>query len=234
MGLDIISYALSKKYTDETADQFGGLKGASCKIKSITKQNGINTVTFEWKNDAGETRESQMIVNDGTPIYVWTSGDEYKYGDLVIYESCFYRCITPNSDVTFDDRKWNEIGSPDGNYDIVQSSEDLPEIFTPADRKMYYSIEENIFYLWDGYQWTAQSNLVQYATMPIAKRILRGRVVQYVGATNETYHTGYFYKCELVDDEYKWVSANVADPTTPLSEEEMAYLLRLLNNPIYN
>lgn len=156
MGLSAVTYALSKNYTDETAIQFGGLKGAPCKIKSITKKDGQNIITFEWKNDAGDTRESVMYVDDGTPIYNWTSGYSYEYGDLVIYESCFYRCITANADITFDDTKWNEIGSPDGNYDIVQDSSSLPPRFTAADRKMYYSIEDGFFYLWDGNEWVAQ------------------------------------------------------------------------------
>lgn len=154
--MDIITYALSKKYTDETAIEFGGLKGAPCTIKSIVKQNGQNIITFEWKNSEGETRESILIVDDGTPIYEWTAGDTYKYGDLVIYESAFYRCIIENSDTVFDDTKWNEIGSPDGNYDIVQSSSLLPPRFTPADKKMYYSINDKYFWLWDGTKWIAQ------------------------------------------------------------------------------
>lgn len=156
MGLSAVTYALSKKYTDETASQFGGLKGAPAKIKSIVKENGQNIITFEWKNDEGETRESKLYVDDGTPIYTWTPGYEYKYGDLVIYTSQFYRCVVPNSDTVFDETHWNGIGSPDGNYDIVERTEDLPVRFTAADRKMYYSIEEGIFYLWDGTKWEAQ------------------------------------------------------------------------------
>ena len=147
------AFVLSKKYTEDTAEEFGGLKGASCQIQSIIKNGTTNTVTFVWENSQGETRTGQMIVEDGTPIYVWTSGNSYKYGDLVIYESAWYRCITPNSDVVFDATKWNEIGSADGNYDIVERTSYLPERFTPADRKMYFSIEELIFYLWDGYKW---------------------------------------------------------------------------------
>lgn len=155
--LDVETYVLARnsanKYTDETAIQFGGLKGAPCKIVSIIKKDGQNIITFEWKNDDGETRESKLYVDDGTPIYTWESGYHYKYGDLVIYESCFYRCITENSDISFDDRKWNEIGSPDGNYDIVAKASDLPPRFTHADRKMYFCIEDEIFYLWNGEEW---------------------------------------------------------------------------------
>ena len=157
MGVNTVTYALSKKYTDETAIQFGGLKGAPAKIKSIVKSNGQNIITFEWKNDDGESRESQLIVDDGTPIYTWTSGNEYKYGDLVIYTSQFYRCIIPNKDVVFDETLWNGIGSPDGNYDLVTTVNDLPVRFTAADRKMYYVQDEQIFYLWDGTKWVAQN-----------------------------------------------------------------------------
>ena len=156
MGLSAVTYALSKKYTNETAIQFGGLKGAPCKIKSVVKENGQSIITFEWKNDDGDTRESKMYVEDGTPIYTWTSGYPYIYGDLAIYESCFYRCITPNSDPVFDETKWNAIGSPDGNYDIVQSVSMLPARFTPADRKMYYVLDEMYFYLWNGTEWVPQ------------------------------------------------------------------------------
>ena len=156
MGFSAVTYAVSKKYTDETAIQFGGLKGAPCKVKSVVKENGQNIITLEWTNDDGDTRETKVYVDDGTPIYTWTPNFEYQYGDLAIYESAFYRCITPNNDAVFDDTKWNEIGSPDGNYDIVQTKTSLPVRFTPADRKMYYVIDEGIFYLWNGYSWIAQ------------------------------------------------------------------------------
>jgi len=156
MGLSAVTYALSKKYTDKTAIQFGGLKGAPCKVKSVVKENGQSIITLEWKNDAGDTETSKVYVNDGTPIYTWEPNFSYQYGDLAIYASCFYRCITPNSDPTFDATKWNEIGSPDGNYDIVETVTDLPPRFTAADRKMYYVIDEGIFYLWNGTEWVAQ------------------------------------------------------------------------------
>jgi hypothetical protein len=147
MSFSAVTYAVSKKYTNETAAQFGGLKGAPCKIKSIVKENCQNVITFEWKNDAGETRESVMYVDDGTPIYTWEPNYPYEYGDLVIYTSQFYRCIVPNQDAVFDESHWNGIGSPDGNYDLVERVQDLPVRFTSADRKMYYVIEESVFYL---------------------------------------------------------------------------------------
>ena len=83
MGLSAVTYALSKKYTDETASQFGGLKGAPCKVKSVVKTDGQSVITLEWKNDEGETRESEVYVNDG--LSGWESGHNYSVGDIIIY-----------------------------------------------------------------------------------------------------------------------------------------------------
>lgn len=154
--MDIVTLALAKKFTSDTADSLGSLKGAPCTVKSVVHQDGINKVTFEWTGTSGAKQETVMTVYDGTPIYVWESGNHYQYGDLCIYASCFYRCISENSDADFDSTKWNEIGSSDGNYDIVQNSALLPARFTSADRKMYYSIEDGFFWLWDGEKWAEQ------------------------------------------------------------------------------
>lgn len=155
------AYILSKNYTNKTVIGLGAIKGSNCVIKSIVHENGRNIITFEWVANDGVTIETATcVVLDGTPIYTWTPGNQYEYGDLAIYESCFYRCITPNHDLVFDNTKFNEIGSPDGNYDIVNSKEDLPPIFTPADRKMYYSIADTAFWLWDGYKWELQERSI--------------------------------------------------------------------------
>lgn len=156
------AYILSRKYTNETAVAFGALRGAPCKIKSIRKVENQNIVTFEWENNEGETRTETMVINDGTPIYVWESKHSYIYGDLVIYAGAFYRCITANNDVVFDNTKWNEIGSADGNYDIVESVSYLPPYFTAADRKLYYVIEEWCFFLWNGSAWVKQQKAASY------------------------------------------------------------------------
>ena len=154
------AYALSKRYTNKTVIGLGGVKGANCTIKSVIKKNGQNIITFEWTStDGSETKETtQIVVDDGTPIYNYTPGDTYKYGDLVIYESAFYRCIVEECVATpiIDETKWNEIGSPDGSYDIVQNSSQLPPRFTSADRKMYYSIDDKAFWLWNGTEWELQ------------------------------------------------------------------------------
>lgn len=193
--MDVVSWLLSRKYTDMSIVGLGAIKGASAQIKDIVHQDGINTVTFEWEGTDGTKKTRNMIVYDGTPIYVWESGNTYHYGDLVIYESQFYRCITENHDVVFDDTKWNEIGSPDGNYDLVQSRALLPARFTAADRKLYYVIDEHIFYLWNGTQWEALTTLVQANTLPTASIKYSNRIYQYIGETDANYRHGFLYEC---------------------------------------
>lgn len=193
--MDVVSWLLSRKYCDNAIVGLGAIRGANCTIKNIVHQDGINTVTFEWTGTDGTTKTRDMVVYDGTPIYVWESGNTYHYGDLAIYESQFYRCIVENSDVIFDDTKWNEIGSPDGNYDIVQSKVLLPARFTAADRKLYFVIDECLFYLWDGTQWVAQTHLVQESVMPTASAKYLGRMYQYIGVTDANFTHGYVYEC---------------------------------------
>ena len=159
------AYVLSKKYVQETAAAFGAVKGAPCKIKKIEKKNGQNIITFEWMNDEGAIENSTLKVDDGTPIYVWEANSSYGYGDIIIYENSFYRCTRANTDSTFDNIKWSEIGSADGNYDIIEYTSYLPPSFTASDRKMYYSIEDWCFYLWNGSTWVKQQKTATYSTL---------------------------------------------------------------------
>ena len=152
----IISYVMSKRYTDETCIGLGFLKGANCTIKSIVHQDNQNIVTFEWTATDGTTRTSEMTVLDGTPIYTWTSGESYNVGDIAIYNSSFYTCTVANSDITFNPSKWSAIGSADSNFGIVDTKTHLPSTFTLSDVKLYYVIDEAVFYLWTGTTWELQ------------------------------------------------------------------------------
>lgn len=229
MGLSgIKAYALSRKYTDKSILGItGALAGKNCTIESATKSDGLTTIVFKWTADDGTVRRTTIEVEDGTPIYVWESGNSYEYGDIAIYESCFYRCITANSDVVFDDTKWNEIGSPDGNYDIVQSESLLPTRFTSADRKMYYVIDEWCFFLWNGAEWVSQKTLRQTDVMPTPSTAYLNKIIQYTGDTDEDFTQGYFYKCETDGTTYEWKAINVQE-VEELTTEQVNNLLDLL------
>lgn len=223
------AYALSKSYTKKTADALGAVKGANCTIKETEHKDGRTKIVFQWTGDSGAKQETTIYVYDGTPIYVWSPGNEYHYGDIVIYESALYRCITENSDTVFDDKKFNELGSPDGSYDIVQNKTLLPPYFTSADRKLYYSIEENIFYLWNGTQWQPQTNATQYTTMPTPRALFNDRVVQFIGDTTAAYTSGYFYKCvhDTESDSYSWIPVETQE-VNGLTAEQLSSLIALI------
>lgn len=69
MGISVQTLVLARKYTKDSILGLGALEGAPCTIKSITKANGINTVTFEWTGEDRVTKNtSEMLVADGSTI----------------------------------------------------------------------------------------------------------------------------------------------------------------------
>lgn len=66
------SYALSKKYTNDSLDGAGALKGKNCTIQSITAitKNGKsgNRITFQWTGDSGTVYTDTLDVMDGLGI----------------------------------------------------------------------------------------------------------------------------------------------------------------------
>lgn len=73
----LIAYSLSKKYTEDTADALGAVKGAPAEIVSITHddETGISTVTFQWEGDSGAIQLGELYVHDGP------KGDPGQKGD---------------------------------------------------------------------------------------------------------------------------------------------------------
>lgn len=63
--MDIISYILAKKYTDNTVNGGGAIKGKNCTIDSITPITNGNRVTFKWTLDDGTVQTNTMDVING-------------------------------------------------------------------------------------------------------------------------------------------------------------------------
>lgn len=83
MSLNVESYVLSKKYTNDTAVALGAVKGAPCTIKSIEPIEGGNKVTFEWTGTDGTTQTSILEVMDGknttTDLSEYAKKDELHF-----------------------------------------------------------------------------------------------------------------------------------------------------------
>lgn len=63
--MDIISYALSKKYTKESLEGMGALKGKNCIISSIEPTENGNVITFSWVLDDGTQKTDSLFVMNG-------------------------------------------------------------------------------------------------------------------------------------------------------------------------
>lgn len=61
----IISYALSKKYTQESLLGGGAVVGKNVIVSSITPIDGGNRVTFSYTLDDGTVKTSAMDVRNG-------------------------------------------------------------------------------------------------------------------------------------------------------------------------
>ena len=59
-------------------------------------------------------------------------------------------------------------------------------------------------------QLKAQS-IFQYSEMPEANEDYLGKIVQYIGGTDENYTNGYFYKCEEESESYFWTNIQIQD-----------------------
>jgi hypothetical protein len=61
------AYVLSKKYTADTADSLGSLKGAACQIDSIVydQDEGTVTITFSWEGESGQIQTDTAVLRNG-------------------------------------------------------------------------------------------------------------------------------------------------------------------------
>ena len=151
--MDAITYALCKKYVNDSLIGIGALKGAPCEVKSVVKADGQSVITLQWEDTTGGVHTSEVYVNDG--ITKWIPDRVYAIGDLVIYDDTLYSCIVPNNDHTFTPSNWTSIsgGTAETDYYIVDLKSSIPSSFSSTERKIYYCIEDENFHLWDGTKW---------------------------------------------------------------------------------
>lgn len=62
----MMALSRSKGYTDATADEFGGLKGANCQVSKVDYDTDGNTIlTFLWVNTSGKQIETEAKIMRG-------------------------------------------------------------------------------------------------------------------------------------------------------------------------
>lgn len=70
------AYVLARKYVKDTIVGMGALKGAPCKIKSITRADGLYTITFEWVDESNISHTSTLQMDDLGSLVVANPNEE--------------------------------------------------------------------------------------------------------------------------------------------------------------
>ena len=124
--MDLISYALSKKYTKESLLGGGAVVGKNVTVSSITPIDGGNRVTFSYTLDDGTVKTSAMDVMDGNGI---AKVEKIKTVDLVDT----YR-MTFDDGSTFEYEVANGDSSLGGKIDTVKvNGVELPVVDKAVD-----------------------------------------------------------------------------------------------------
>ena len=95
--MDIVTYALSKKYTQKSLDGLGALKGANCVISKIEETDDGSIVTYQWTGTSGAIETRTMTVKNGVGIqsivrdnannkviYTMTDGTQHTVNDIEV------------------------------------------------------------------------------------------------------------------------------------------------------
>lgn len=135
---DLIILALSMKFTKQSLDGVGALKGAPCVVRSITDgADGTHTVTFEWTDENDVKHTSEMVVNDG-PQGEAGVGYSPQIGQVETLE--------PNAEATVDVELDDEEKIATFNFGIPRGSggiAEIPSISSEELAAMWFADEDN-------------------------------------------------------------------------------------------
>lgn len=96
--LSAITRNLAKKYTDESVEGAGAIKGKNCQIQSITNIEGGHRITFAWYN------ESQVLLTDTLDVMDGEDGAKGDTGNgIVKIEKTATSGLTDTYTITFTD-----------------------------------------------------------------------------------------------------------------------------------
>ena len=127
--MDIVTYALSKKYVAKSLDGLGALKGANCVIESVDTVPEGNRVTFSWIGISGTKETTTILVKNGEQGNGIAKVEKIKTVDLVDT----YR-MTFDDGSTFEYEVANGDSSLGGKIDIVKvNGVELPVIDKTVD-----------------------------------------------------------------------------------------------------
>ena len=127
--MDIVTYALSKKYVAKSLDGLGALKGANCTIKSTTPKDDGTEIVFEWTGTSGTKETTTILVKNGEQGNGVVKVEKIKTVDLVDT----YR-MTFDDGSTFEYEVANGDSSLGGKINIIRvNGVELPVVDKTVD-----------------------------------------------------------------------------------------------------
>ena len=127
--MDIVTYALSKKYTEKSLKGVGALKGAPCRVTAIEEVEGGNKITLSWTDTDGKTLSESLIVKNGEQGNGIAKVEKIKTVDFIDT----YR-MTFDDGSTFEYEVANGGSSGSGKIDIIKvNGVELPVIDKTVD-----------------------------------------------------------------------------------------------------
>lgn len=125
----LLAYVLSKKYTEQSLDGIGALKGAPCTIKSTTETDEGTIVVFGWTGNNGTAQETTILIKNGAAGNGIAKIEKIGTVDLVDT----YR-MTFDDGSTFDYEVANGDSSLSGKINIIKvNGVELPVIDKTVD-----------------------------------------------------------------------------------------------------
>lgn len=88
MAIDLLTLASARKFTKDTANALGAVKGAPCTIDSIVDTGDANIVTFGWTGADGSYQTTTMTTRHGIGI-----------ADMQIDDAGMLKCILSDGTV---------------------------------------------------------------------------------------------------------------------------------------
>jgi hypothetical protein len=82
--MDVITLGLAKKYTSDTADGLGAVKGAPCTVKSVEETATGKIITLEWTGNSGAKETTTVELANGAKgekgesVSVVVNGTKYE------------------------------------------------------------------------------------------------------------------------------------------------------------
>ena len=157
------AYVLSKKYTKQSLDGVGALKGAPCTIKSTTATDEEIIVVFGWTDNNGISQETTILIKngkDGKDGNGIAKIEKINTVDLVDT----YRVIFDDGS-TFDYEVTNGSGSTGENQIVFSKLANFPAI--GKSNKVYIDTETSKSYIFtnNNYQLVGDGGNVAWSTL---------------------------------------------------------------------